>query len=623
MDGYSVTEAASVLGVPTERVWELLARGVLSGTADGETGMRVFLQPRPAPPAVNEAPPSNGHGRSRESEAEASPFRELLTEFRNLTERYGQALLALGEARGEVASLRSRVDVLEARMDLRLPMGGETGWAAPPAPQPRAPEVGPIEKPATGHQPSPPAPTPETETAVDIDHEVERAARRKRGRPHFSDDFAEALARAEDPNPAVLPGAEQAGAAHAALQDDRSAGGEEPAWPDLDLSEAALPRELPAAEPIAVAESLPQAEAVIEPAPEPDAEAIAEAEPLPEVEVAPEPVPEPELELDVEPMPEPEMEIEPAVGGGPIMEATLDEADLQAQAAPEEDMAHVEGPAERTPAAARDVQSAADATTPAPLPEPEAIAEPDGEPEPIVLAATPGVEPGEDQMAAAESQPEPEAMATPEPEPGAAAATASAEPQPEPRWDQERYTTEIEEPDWWTPDESVWTEPVAEPVAEPAPESGPEPAETAVEGSAPDEPAADEPPLPEPYRGEETMLWLGGRPQPSEPAGWPAEDAAGEMEVASTGRRESEPTASASGLPGADELDEALASLDAVAPHRGTLDEDDNEEPRASQAQAPESAPRPPRPRQAPVVSAELRSPASRAYRRLRRIFPG
>ena len=55
MEGYSVTEAASVLGVPTERVWELLARGVLSGVPDGETGMRVFLQPRPAPIAVDES----------------------------------------------------------------------------------------------------------------------------------------------------------------------------------------------------------------------------------------------------------------------------------------------------------------------------------------------------------------------------------------------------------------------------------------------------------------------------------------------------------------------------------------------------------------------------------------
>ena len=113
-----------MLGVPTERVWELLARGVLSGVPDGETGMRVFLQPRPVPPAVDEPRRSNGGSSGREPEAEASPFRELLSEFRNLTERYGQALLALGESRGEVASLRSRVDLLEARFDLRLPMSG-------------------------------------------------------------------------------------------------------------------------------------------------------------------------------------------------------------------------------------------------------------------------------------------------------------------------------------------------------------------------------------------------------------------------------------------------------------------------------------------------------------------
>src|SRR5919112_4753172 len=136
MDGYSVTEAASVLGVPTERVWELLARGVLSGRPEGESGMRVFLQPRPQP-AAPAPPPDEAAGRANGTErTELSPFRELLTEFRNLTERYGQALLALGEARGEVASLRSRVDVLEARMDLRLPMGAETGWTAPPPPQP-------------------------------------------------------------------------------------------------------------------------------------------------------------------------------------------------------------------------------------------------------------------------------------------------------------------------------------------------------------------------------------------------------------------------------------------------------------------------------------------------------
>src|SRR5919112_1549132 len=134
MDGYSVTEAASVLGVPTERVWELLARGILSGAPEGETGMRVFLQPRPAPapapPVIDEPRVGNGNAGGG-PQVESSPFRELLTEFRNLTERYGQALLALGEARGEVASLRSRVDLLEARIDLRLPMGGSATATGP------------------------------------------------------------------------------------------------------------------------------------------------------------------------------------------------------------------------------------------------------------------------------------------------------------------------------------------------------------------------------------------------------------------------------------------------------------------------------------------------------------
>jgi hypothetical protein len=126
MDGYSVKDAAIVLGIPERRVWELIARGVLSSAPEGPDGMRVFLQPRPAPQPVQEARPfqadepaprHNGNGGT----AEMSPFRELLTEFRSLTERYGQALLALGEARGEVAALRTRVELLEARMDLRLP----------------------------------------------------------------------------------------------------------------------------------------------------------------------------------------------------------------------------------------------------------------------------------------------------------------------------------------------------------------------------------------------------------------------------------------------------------------------------------------------------------------------
>ena len=118
MDGYSVNEAAAVLGIPEGRVWELLARGVLSGSTEVGGEMRVFLRGT----AVPEAAPHRGNGNGGNGGGgELTPFRELLTEFRNLTERYGQALLALGEARGEVASLRGRVDLLEARLDSRSP----------------------------------------------------------------------------------------------------------------------------------------------------------------------------------------------------------------------------------------------------------------------------------------------------------------------------------------------------------------------------------------------------------------------------------------------------------------------------------------------------------------------
>src|SRR6202162_4047453 len=136
MDGYSVQDAASVLGVAEGRVWELLARGVLSGTPEGDS-MRVYLKAQPGPTATtaprDEPPRGNGNGESHGQTGEASAFRELLTEFRNLTERYGQALLALGEARGEVAALRTRVELLEARVGLLLPTGGPPfTWSEPP-----------------------------------------------------------------------------------------------------------------------------------------------------------------------------------------------------------------------------------------------------------------------------------------------------------------------------------------------------------------------------------------------------------------------------------------------------------------------------------------------------------
>ena len=262
MDGYSVNEAASVLGVPVERVWELLARGVLSGTPEGETGMRVFLQPRPAPSeAPLDAPAPRGNG-ATEPERELSPFRELLTEFRNLTERYGQALLALGESRGEVAALRSRVDLLEARMDLGQPAPAATarprGWWPGSGPYPGDETVIPT-------QPPPPRVVPDEQAGTQEDTKAEEQAdaeesaeaeeppesdehrARPRGPRRATESFAEAIARAQDPSLPDLPEPEPVEAAAAAE-------------PVSEISaDADFPRELPAADTMPVAEEEPEA----------------------------------------------------------------------------------------------------------------------------------------------------------------------------------------------------------------------------------------------------------------------------------------------------------------------------------------------------------------------------
>ena len=161
--------------------------------------MRVFLkaEPRLTTSARRDEPPrSNGNGGSHAPEGEASAFRELLTEFRNLTERYGQALLALGEARGEVAGLRSRVELLEARLDLRLPPSldpGPVAWesAAPRAPIPEPPAPARVE-------PMMPSPAP-----------VRRTVRQRKTRSTRAAvaGFADALARAQDPSVTDVGGA--------------------------------------------------------------------------------------------------------------------------------------------------------------------------------------------------------------------------------------------------------------------------------------------------------------------------------------------------------------------------------------------------------------------------------
>ena len=343
MDGYSVEEAAQVLGIPESRVWELIARGVLSGASEGRADMRVFLRP----PAASDGPSfaaDDGAQRSNGGDApvafEASPFRELLTEFRNLTERYGQALLALGEARGEVASLRSRVDLLEARMDMRLPLraASTVAWELPDryaaAPDPPASEA--AAQPA--ETPTPPAPeapveplaaapdvpsaepesipqaepsggeAPEITVVVHADEVPDEAPaephrRRVSGGRAAVAGLAEALARAEDPTLADLPGAREAGEALAAFQREA-----ETAPPQAEASDAAdVVRDEDADEAEAEPEAMPAAFA---PSIEAVEEAVAPVEPeaLPPARAADEPEsaqPEPEPHA-AEPEPEPQ-----------------------------------------------------------------------------------------------------------------------------------------------------------------------------------------------------------------------------------------------------------------------------------------------------------------------------
>ncbi|HUF06245.1 MAG TPA: hypothetical protein VMP86_02525 [Candidatus Binatia bacterium] len=565
MEGYSVTEAASVLGVPTERVWELLARGVLSGAAEGETGMRVYLQPRPAPATPE---PRRSNGDRDEPERELSPFRELLSEFRGLTERYGQALLALGEARGEVATLRSRVDLLEARMDLRLtgsPPSAPASWASTPIP------------------PTPLAADEATTTPDEHDDEDEPRAR-PRGPRRATESFAEALARAEDPSPPELPGAAEAAAAFAALHRDPDGA------LDLGAIEISLPREMPAAEPVPVAQE-------IEPA----------AEPVPvaqEIEPSDEPVPVATQEV------EPDAETAPAPDEAEAREPTTDEADLTREAPDEAEMMADEG---------------------APWPV-DADADAAGDDEREVAAESGPLDATEQPLALDEP--------------------VSAEPLD---WNAERYTTAIEEPDWFAaevlePERPSAAEPQAEPDAEP---SGADAQPTDAAPAAPEQDAVegagiDAGPVTESVEldDEEADRWF-RRARIEDASG------ASEMEVATRGHGADAGEATLfGGLPGSAELDEAIAALDALAGRSSEWPASDAAVGTREDAPAPAPAPEPepePEPESEPEAAsgseawpgwtgpasepaARLRpetqppgsvtAPTSRAYRRLRRIFP-
>ena len=100
------------------------------------------------------------------------------------------------------------------------------------------------------------------------------------------------------------------------------------------------------------------------------------------------------------------------------------------------------------------------------------------------------------------------------------------------------------------------------------------------------------------------MLWFGRRPSAPPPA---AETGADEMEIAGRGRH-------VDAMPGGAELDDALAALDALARSAETPPEPPRTIGWSTDAPAPV----------APAASpGSTTTPAGRAYRRLRRIFPG
>jgi hypothetical protein len=634
MDGYSVQEAASVLGVAEGRVWELLARGVILGTPEGDS-MRVFLKGQAGPiatTAAREEPPrSNGNGGAHSSTAEASAFRELLTEFRNLTERYGQALLALGEARGEVAGLRSRVDLLEARLDVRMPpsfdeipLAWEPRDAATVAPEPIAAAA-------------PPSPAERIRKAKP----TRRAApsRKTRSSRDAVAGFAAALERAQDPNPAHLAEASE-------IAEPETETVEPPVVGAIDAVEA-LPVEAEApeeAEPPdalgATLEAVDEEAVAAEAAPVEVAVEEGVAEEVAAVEAPPEEV-----------APEAEAPTYTAVVVEPDWFADGDFAWLDAaDTVPRVDAEPVAVTSEVAEASPDDEAEALPAVEAEPMP--EAVVAPENELELQGL-----------QEAAA--PPEIEPTAEPEHDP-AAQLQAAFEPEVD-------FEPEVEFEPWQPP------EPVAPEVAD-------EPA-TAHEAARAPEPPTMSTALAVEDLEEEEVMWLGGEPEATavvhdepDPAPraqvdpWPVVDTVrpplamtedelarlaldegwDDSEVAAIRAMISPPPHPAVDLPGAAELHEAMAALEAVpvrpdpsfdasrqwakpAPggdEQPTYDDwgfETEPTPRQTPRPTPPSSPGAPR-----DVTSALRQtvndpgwlgrrtgPAASAYRRLRRFFPG
>jgi hypothetical protein len=408
-----------------------------------------------------------------------------------------------------------------------------------------------------------PPPTGQHEAA----EEEERRAR-ARGPRRATESFAEALARAQDPSPPELPAATDAGVI--AGQRQQSDAG----------ADVGLPREAAGADEIPVADG---ANEVLAPAPDETAVLEGAIESVtPEavvVEAAPEPVavePEPEsIEVASEPVFD-----EP----GPTFEPVEEPVPLVTDAAPQSDL---EAPVEGAPE----------------IPETEATA-----------GAAVGTEP-EPQDAAEASDIGPEAASAAPTEAESAVAGAEIEPV---AWDAERYTTDIEEPDWFAAeiDEAVSaTNIVDEPVVEPPSEQA-EPATAATEG-------ADAGPEPD-ASAVEAGGALTADAEPVEGSG------ADEMEVAPTGTQPDAGTvhhASARVFPGAQDLEEAIAALRAAGRAAEPLPESEPQAEAGSGADEDDDPNDEWPPRSAFVrpstPGAATRGTASRAYRRLRRIFPG
>jgi hypothetical protein len=695
IDGYSVQEAASVLGVPEGRVWELLARGVLSGTPEGDS-MRVYLKADAGPIAPShrdEPPKTNGNAGSHANGGEASAFRELLTEFRNLTERYGQALLALGEARGEVAGLRSRVDLLEARLDLRLPTTPDAGpmaWESPPvapvalgtppAAAPRAAEPPAAEPRPAVREPGRPPSVP-----------VRRAARSRKARSTRSavDGFAQALARAQDPTTAEVgdmpAAADPPAAADMASQPDDVLASlldeavQEPMPEQAAIAEPEPPVEEPVPSDVAVAEQVATEPEIV--ATEPEAvvaeveSAAAESEPEPaavalqaafdEPEATPDEPAASVVGPDVAATTEPEAA--PPTYSAAVVEpdwfadgdfAWLDAAELEA-GSPPVDRA-IEAPAMGQEASSPAVENAIAPAPAEPEPADEAAPEPTlaGETE---AAPSAEFETGGPSIPDLPPMPDlPEALDLP--------ATPEAQPQPSPEFQPEpevaQSVVELREP--------------VQPFEAAQPFEPPEVESARAEPAEPDEPIQARGPDPGPP--DEEVMWLGaegeaGVEMEMASTGWRAEPRSApaitatppvarpeppllrmtEEELARLARDEGWDEAEVAAiramivpppprrvqLPGAAELDEAMAALHAVPV-------DANEEAYSSREWAKPPAEtrsaryddwafevEPPRPRpiidplpprRQPADPGWLRrrqGPAATAYRRLRRLFPG